>query len=79
LVTAAAAPSVKQEVRLYIPLLQAQSLVNYKFFENKLKMSKPPAPKKTRVGHQTVDLYQFVIDDTVSRVKGEFVQEGIAE
>ena len=35
--------------------------------------------KKNRVGHQTVDLYQFVIDDTVARVKGEFVQEGIAE
>jgi hypothetical protein len=42
-------------------------------------MSKPPASKKTRVAHQTVDLYQFVIDDTVAKVKGEFVQEGIAE
>lgn len=29
--------------------------------------------------HVTVDLYQTVIDDTVSRVKGEFVQEGIDE
>ena len=27
----------------------------------------------------TLDIYEFVIDDTVSRVKGEFVQEGVDE
>ena len=34
---------------------------------------------KTPIQHLTVDHYQKVIDDTVSRVKSEFVQEGIDE
>lgn len=35
--------------------------------------------QRVPVQHLTVELYESVIDDTVSRVKGEFVQEGIDE
>ena len=36
-------------------------------------------PQRVPVQHLTVELYETVIDDTVSRVKGEFVQEGVNE